>query len=339
MKPYRAAVIGLGNIGLLYDLEPQRPHPSTHVLAYEENPSFQMVCGIDENTLRKDMLKRMSQTALFFEHLAEAYENRGLDNIDVVSICTPPYTHLAVLDDLLKKNIGRILFCEKPLVRNLEEVNELRRLIKKNPTKIIVPNISRRWNCGIRKVKEILQGEEYGKLQKINIRYTRGIFNTGSHLFDLLKMWTGVSINCVLTLSNTPTSAEPEKTYSFYFEQEDGVRGYAEAVDDREYYLFEIDLYLSKGKIEMRNSGDDMLYYYIGKHHLFEGFHELCFLKQETALLDDPCLRGAVKNIEGYLEGKEDMYCTIEDAFYPLYVAEALERSYHTKKVEDVCYG
>ena len=338
MKTYRTAVVGLGKIGLLYDLEPQRPHPSTHVFAYEENPAFQVVCGIDGDPSKKEYLKKASPGALFFADLEAAGKHGALDDIDVVSVCTPPAAHLETLRFLLERDIGRILFCEKPLVGNTQEADELRRLMEQNPGKLLIPNISRRWNPGLRRVTACLQDGEYGKLRKIHVRYTRGIFNTGTHLLDLLKMWTGVPVKRVWTAADTDTSAAPEKTYSFWFEQKDGVTGYAEAVDDRGYYLFEMDLYLADGKIEMRNSGDDILYYGTGKHHLFEGFRELCLLRHDAALLSDPCFRGAVKNLEHCLQGREEAFCGMEDALYPLYVAEALERSYHTKNTEEIRY-
>lgn len=338
MRKYKAAVIGLGNIGLLYDFEPQRIHPSTHMFAYKAHPAFDIACAIDGDESKKIYLEKISDGIPFFKDLNLAYSASAFEDVDVVSICTPPEFHFEIIKFLVERGIGRVIFCEKPLVMNSNEANALRSLMSGKQNIRVLPNISRRWNKGLRKVSDIILKKNYGELQKINIRYTRGIYNTGAHLFDLLRMWTGDRIERVRTLALTKTSAEPEKSFSFFFEQGNGVTGYAEAMDDAGYYLFEIDLFFSDGKIEMRNSGDNIFYYRTQKHHLFQGFHELVLEKSENNLLSDTCLKNAVDNIAEYLENSEAPCCSMEDAIYPLYVSEALEESYKSKQMEEVCY-
>lgn len=338
MDQFKAAVIGLGNIGLMYDLEPQRPHPSSHVMAYEISDVYQLVCGIDGDDGKAAVLNRIAPEAKFIQSLDEALDSGELEGMDVISICTPPATHMNILEKLIVRGVGQVIFCEKPLVSDIAEAEGLKRLILKHGNVTVVPNISRRWNTGLREIGAVIADGSLGSLEKINIRYTRGIYNTGTHLFDLIKMWSGSLIKKVIVLGETATSSYPEPSYNFFFELEGGVTGYAEAVDDKRYYLFEVDLYLSKGKIEMRNSGDDIRYYGIGRHHLFDGFHELVFNKERRNLLSDACLKNALENIGQVLKKSGRPFCTAEDAFYPLYVAEALKRSYMYKRSEEVTY-
>ena len=129
---------------------------------------------------------------------------------------------------------------------------------------------------------------------------------------------------------------ENEPSYTFFFEQEDGAYGYVEAVDDRQYYLFEIDLYGSRGKIEMCCSGDEVRYYRTAAHHLFVRFEELQLVREGRHLLSESLLGRAVRNWAGVLAGGEQPACKIDDAIYPLYVAEALERSYANGSEEKV---
>ena len=332
---YKSAVIGLGNIGLLYDLEPQRPHPSTHVAAYEMSPDFQLTCAIDNDKAKESILHKLSPGAVYLSDLDEGIKSGLMKEVDVVSICTPPSTHLDILLKLIDSRIGKIIFCEKPVVANADQACRLIKAVSDSGI-VVIPNISRRWNTGLRKVARILESNELGKLEKINIRYTRGIYNTGAHLFDLLRMWTGSPISEVMTLSETNTSAHPERTFSFWFKQKDDVTGYAEAIDDRSYYQFDIDLYCSAGKIEMRNSGDEIRYYSTSQHHLFADFEELKIVSCETDLLKDACIKNAIDNIKGTLDGKEEPGCKLEDAIYPLHVAKALEESYKSKSYVEV---
>ncbi len=323
---YKTAVIGLGNIGMMYDLESQRPHPSTHVRAYEMSSEYSLICGIDADVKKKDILHDLAPSAEFFSSIDDAMAKGVLNEVDVVSVCTPPSTHLEIIKNLIASKIGRVIFCEKPIVENLAEAEELREMVQKSGI-TVVPNISRRWNTHLDDVKDWVISKRFGDLEKINIRYTKGIYNTGAHLFDLLRMWTGNDIKRVMTLGETKTSAYPEKSYSFYFMLEDGATGYAEAINDENYYLFDIDLYFQNGKIEIRNSGDDIICYKVADHHLFGGFKELSPDYSVTDALQDNCMKNSVMNIYEYLNGNEELKCRLEDAIYPLYVAKALEES------------
>lgn len=336
---YRAGVIGLGKIGMLYDFEVKRPHPSSHVYAYLMNPKFKLVCASDYDESKKTALKELSRDINFFRDLdmfMEAYKEHRLD---VVSVCTPPEYHLEVIRKLIQNRVCDVIFCEKPLVADLHEAKELTDLLKNNPEISIIPNISRRWNSELRTVSDNIARKRFGDLEKINIRYTRGIYNTGTHLFDLLNMWTQDPIKTVFSLGTTATTAEPEKSFSFYFITQKGINGYAEAINDEHYYIFDIDLYFSNGKIEFRNSGDDLFYYTVNKHHLFEEFNELSLVETKHNLLKDSCLENAVNNIYEVLSGQNHAYCNYNDAIYPLRVAEALVKSGRTKKKEEVKNG
>lgn len=332
---FKSAVIGLGNIGMMYDLEPQRPHPSSHVYAFEYSSEYQLICGIDGDETKKDILNNIAPSAVFYSSLQDALRAGVLEEVDVISICTPPSTHLDIILSLINSNIGKVIFCEKPIVSNISEIERLNRACKNSNTKI-VPNISRRWNRELRQVKNLIGSDKFGALEKINIRYTRGIFNTGSHLFDMLKMWTGSPIKEVIALGETRTTAEPEKSINFYFRQIDGVTGYAEAINDENYYLFEFDLYCTNGKIEIRNSGDDIICYTTGPHHLFSGLTELSIDYSKGDVLNDSCMKNAVDNICDYLNGKTEINCELNDAIYPLHVADALLKSLNSCQFEEV---
>lgn len=105
---YKAAVIGLGNIGILYDLEPQRPHPSTHVFAYEMSPEFQLICGIDRDKAKESILHETFPQVGCYSSLDYALNSDVLKDVDVISICTPQENHLDILLKLIKAGVGKI---------------------------------------------------------------------------------------------------------------------------------------------------------------------------------------------------------------------------------------
>lgn len=326
MNQYKAAVIGLGQIGLTYDLDPKREKPSSHVLAYQLNPSIELLAAADVRPDQSRILHKIAPTVMFFQNTHELLENYSFD---IISICTPPENHLSSLQHILQNTDTKIIFCEKPLASCIDEANLLKQHLNKSEC-LLIPNLSRRWNSGMQRVKTTLANRRYGDLQKVNVRYTRGIHNTGAHVFDMLNWWSG-KISEVQVIGNTKTSADHnnDPSFTFAFQIDNNITGFAEAFDDEQYYLFEIDLYLSQGKIEIRNSGDDVFYYQVGEHHLFTGFKSLYLERQETKLLAEANLGNAVSHLINVLDGLEQPICTVDEGIYPLYVAKALLRSYN----------
>ena len=327
MGKYRAAVIGLGKIGLMYDFDAKRERPSSHVLAYQLHPDIELVGGADCQITQADFLKKVAPNTAFYQDAnSMLIECRA----DIVSICTPVDSHLRDVERvLLSPKPPRIIFCEKPLVLDLEQVNRLKEMLEGHKC-ILVPNLSRRWNNGMKRIKECIFGGKYGAVQKIHIRYTRGINNSGSHIFDLIRWWVA-PMERVKVIEKVRTSAdlENDSSFSFSFKLKGNISGVAEAFSDEQYYMMEIDLYFSHGKIEVRNSGDDVFYYRVGEHHLFSGFNTLHLEAHETKLLSDSNLMNAVEHLNKVLEGKAQPKCTLEDGAFPLQVAAALVRSYN----------
>ncbi|OPY58781.1 MAG: putative 4,5-dihydroxyphthalate dehydrogenase [Pelotomaculum sp. PtaU1.Bin035] len=338
MGQYKSAIIGLGQVGLMYDFDLKRKTPSSHTLAYQIHPRIELVAATDN---RIEQVKYLQQIAPRVEFYQNIYDMLKQHHVDIVSICTPPNHHLAAIEAILRFSSPRLIFCEKPVVSHLDEVPQLYSLIKNKPI-IFLPNLSRRWSTGMRRVRECIMQDTYGALQKIHARYTRGIFNTGSHLFDIIRWFAG-SIEQVQVVEKVPTSSdqEGEPSYTFVFTTEHKkVSGFAEAFKDEQYYLFELDLYFERGKIDIRLSGDSVIYYGIDEHPLFSGFNNLKLQKNETGLLAESTLQQAVDHIIRVLDGIEQPACTLEDGIYPLLVANALVCSYQNngskEKVEGI---
>lgn len=327
MNLYKAAVIGLGNIGLMYDFDPKRIKPASHSLTYAWNSGIDYVAAMDVRVEQQESLYELSKETLFFTSLKEMLQSC---KFDVISICTPPANHYSDILEIFKYSMQppRIIFCEKPIVSTVDQYQEIKRLLDLNGT-LLIPNFIRRWSSGFEIVDQKLQNKQYGELLKIHIRYTRGILNTGSHLFDLIKRFAG-EIHAVRTLYAVNTSADSnEPSYTFAFTTHNAVTGFAEAFDDKTYYLFELDLYFEKGKIEIKNSGDTIEFYSVQSHPLFSGLNGLELEFKLEDVLQESTFENAAHEIIDILNGNRIIpSCTIDDGIYPILVANALIRSY-----------
>ncbi len=332
---FRSMIVGLGQIGLLYDLDEKRCKPSSHTNAYVKSEKFNVVAASDPFPERETVLHQFSPKTLFYNDTTSMLRSH---EVDVISICTPPSSHFPLIKEIISTTNTRVIFCEKPVVNNMNEARLLSDLLKESG-RILIPNLSRRWNNGMQRVYELIQDKTFGSLVKINLRYTRGIMNTGSHMFDLASWFAG-KIERVLVIDRVQTSADSdgEASYSFQFKTEHGISGFAEAFNDEFYYMFEIDLYLEKGKIEISESGNKIHYYRKDKHPLFSGFSGLSLVKSEDNLLEDSNLLNAVSHIEMVLKNEDLPLCTIKEGLSPIFIAQALERSNESKLWENIDY-
>lgn len=112
MKPLKVAVVGLG-IGRL------------HLKAYQNLPDHYQIyglCDLDPARLRE-------YQAIYPQVAFATGDYRDLlqrDEIDIIDLCTPPFLHYEQIREALKA--GKHVFCEKPLVSSLREVDSLQTL-------------------------------------------------------------------------------------------------------------------------------------------------------------------------------------------------------------------
>ena len=108
---------------------------------------------------------------------------QGLAEADIVSICTPPQTHLSVAVEALENGCHVLL--EKPMAPSLQECDLIQDAAKKND-RVLTVVVQSRFISGIRNVIELVRSAEYGR----NL-YTRihSVWYRGESYYDL--SWRG----------------------------------------------------------------------------------------------------------------------------------------------------
>ncbi|OCT12210.1 hypothetical protein A8709_30675 [Paenibacillus pectinilyticus] len=326
---YRAAVIGLGKIGLTFDI-PFKGRASSHVMAYQLHPQVELAAGVGRRQEQADLLAMIAPETKYYPDGALPSMLRNHE-LDMISICTPPTVRYELLRSVLEQSSARLIFLEKPVATSIGEAERIVSLLQQYPERTVVVNLSRRWSEGAMQVRSAVRNETYGKLKKIHLRYSRGIYNTGSHLFDMVRYMAG-SIEQVKVVERVPTNLDlvEDWTYSFLFTAANGsISGYAEAFDDRNYNLFEIVLYFDGGVIEMVQGGDEIRSYMTEPHPLQASMKSLVLEHSERGVLGKSSnMENAINHLVDILHSGAEPMCSLEDGIYPLYVAEALNQSY-----------
>ena len=93
-------------------------------------------------------------------------------NVNIVVICTPNNTHKDFTVQSLKNN--KHVFCEKPPVMNLKEMGEVIE-VEKIAGKKLMYGFNHRHHESIKKIKEIIDLETFGKILWIRGRYGKEV--------------------------------------------------------------------------------------------------------------------------------------------------------------------
>lgn len=142
----KVAVIGSGAI------------VSAHIEAYQKFPEkceVVAICDIYPEKAKK-ILKRFNLDAEIVKDYQELVDKT---EIDLVSVCTPPYTHAQIAIDFL--NAGKNVLVEKPMASSLKECDAMNEAAERNG-KILSVVAQNRFQTPMMKLKQILETEWIG---------------------------------------------------------------------------------------------------------------------------------------------------------------------------------
>lgn len=201
------AVIGLGNIS-----------PS-HIKGYLEFPGrCKLVAFVD--IYPQKAKKRADEYAPDVEILDSHKKLLGREDIDLISICTPPYTHADIACDFLLD--GKNVILEKPMASSLAECDRILEAEKKGGGKLSVI-AQNRFRNPIMHLKQMLDADLIGRIlhAQIDSHWWRGYcyydlwwrgswekegggctLNHAVHHIDMLNWMMGLPDKVTAVLSN-----------------------------------------------------------------------------------------------------------------------------------------
>ncbi|MEM2050704.1 MAG: Gfo/Idh/MocA family oxidoreductase [Thermoproteota archaeon] len=196
-KEVRVGIIGSGGIARV------------HASAYSKIGFVKIVAVSDIVRERAESLARGFNAKAYGSYEAMLREN----DLDLISVCTPPFTHRDIVMDVFKSNVN--VFCEKPLALNSREAKEMVDEARKRGLYFGV-DFQNRFLPQHVKAKELLNEGAIGRLIQARFRVGYDIleavppsapmrewlFNReksgggvlmdiGSHWIDLLRMFVG----------------------------------------------------------------------------------------------------------------------------------------------------
>ena len=313
-----AAVIGLGNIGFKFDLDPLRTYTWSHVSAYTKCGKTKLVGVVEVDQTNVKLFRQHRDDVPVFSSIKQLMENV---TPEVISVCTPTDTHYDILNALLEYPFLKGIFCEKPFVSSTDEAREIIHSCKKQNIVIAVNHI-RRWDSAYIYARKMIEDGKIGQVKAIHGLYSGKLFNIGTHLLDTIRMLSNEEARCLSGISSNVDVPDPD------------VSGWLRLGSDifctilsngkREDLVFEIDIIGDEGRLKVLENGEAVEWYTFKESERYSGYREL---KSEEIRLPgkNDRLVSAVSNICSVVDGTNtDLNCSARDGLEALALSSAL---------------
>ncbi len=266
---FNIALIGIGNIGLLYDHDKFSKSANSHAKAIFLHEAFTLKYVVDIENTNLDKVQSLFPNVLYFNSVSEV---SGFEDIDVLVIATPTRYHFQVLNEFKKNvNIKKIII-EKPLFLRQEEYENIPTLIK---DKIIV-NYIRRFDKNFQLIKKNIEQSVYGDPMKLIFKYTKGFKNNGSHIIDFINfILPDLKLIESKRLNSLQDNSFSDETIDVFFKisyNNQEIPIYILGLDDTKYSVFEFDLFFTKKRVQVVDFGRKINYFDVEEDPDYDGY-------------------------------------------------------------------
>ncbi len=317
---FKAAVVGLGNIGFRFNLDPKRTDTWSHISAYEKCRRTKLVGAVEIDDDKIKSFTEMHKGVPVFKSVDELFRNT---EADLVSVCTPTSTHYPILKQLLRYPIKGV-FCEKPITQSVKDGKEMIRLCDRAGVKLAV-NHTRRWQNSYLSAAEMIGENKIGNVKAVHAFYPGQVFNIGTHLFDAVRMMIRKDAISMSGASENSDAADPN--ISGWIKFDGGIVCTIGTNNKREDLVFEIDVIGTEGRIKVLENGEKIEWYIFDESRNSTGYRELVPKPFKQPKRNDR-LADAVENICDAMSGKDvSINCSGRDGLEALIISCLLVKS------------
>jgi predicted dehydrogenase len=310
--PFSAAIIGLGFIGASGS---PGPPPISHAGAYREHPEVRLVAGADPDPARREAFVRTWGVERVF---ADYREMLAECRPEMVGVCGPTPLHHEMTRDTVAAGV-RIVFLEKPVADNLEQVDDLMRLTGERGV-VVAVNYGRAWDGNTREMILELRRGDLGEVRAVRGTFTGGAVHNGSHMFQLVGAVLGRPLGA-------SASKDAYGALLGVVEYPVGKRAFFTGFEKHGYSLHELDFIADSGRFLYLSGGERIERLEARESQIFPGFKTL----EAFRIVRNPglsgCLSAAISDLLTAARDGRPPLCGLAEARDALAVGLALERS------------
>lgn len=316
-RVFNVLIIGAGNIGAGFD-SPDDLKVLTHAHAFSKHSGFNLVGFVDI-----DWSKSQKAASIWggkaYNSIIKAFDEC---QIDIVTIAVPDEFHYSVLVEIGDLPVKAVL-AEKPLSKKTGEAREICNYYKKRLVPVCV-NYTRRFVSEFDQLKHYISSGHYGEFQTGTGYYGKGILHNGSHMVDLVRF-----------LIDEIADAQPLKELHDFYPEDPSISAsllfnnektfFLQAVDCRNFTIFEADLFFAKKRIRIVESGFKIEEFDICDNPVFKGYKSIIKTK-DIATSFDNALYSLANNIYENLTNGSPLKCTADDGLRAVQICNNLRQ-------------
>ncbi len=314
-----ALVIGLGQIGMGYDLNLNpETHILTHARAFQSHHDFKLVGGVDPDPKRGALFKKNYDVPSYAD-IASALEKT---RPDVVAIATPTTEHNKSVLAVLEYYKPKAILCEKPLSYDLQEAREIIERSRLSGCHLFT-NYMRRSDQGVIEIKRQLDEKIMHSPVKGVAWYSKGLFNNGSHLLNLLQYWLGeVTQFQIIEPGRMWNGCDPEPDMSISFQ-----RGTIVFLATREenYSHYTIELVTPNGRLRYEQGGEKIIWQSAIQDKTCDGYTILDPAEEIIPTKFSSVQWHVVDQLSAALQGRDVHICSGTDALKTLEILTQIQ--------------
>jgi predicted dehydrogenase len=183
---HRAAIVGLGRVGMLFDEDTSRRRVWTHFSSYERLADrFDLVAVCDPDADRCNAAISRRPSLRTFASLDELLDS---EPVDVISICTPIDLHAKQI----LRCAGRVkaIICEKTISSDTVSGTQAADACNASGTLLAV-NYYKRFEASVQRAHRLVGDGDLGDVRSASAVYSGPLDAVGSHAVDLLRFLLG----------------------------------------------------------------------------------------------------------------------------------------------------
>ena len=316
---FSALIVGCGNIAGGFDSLRTPDQPAlTHAGAYTRHGGFRIAACVEPDEGRRQEFMRRWDVRLGFTSIQDVVAARQA--FDVVSVCSPTAAHHQdVLQAIALK--PRIIFCEKPATTHSVRTKELMNACQKESITLVV-NYTRRWDPSVSQLASELCDGSWGAVRSATGIYTKGVFNNGSHMIDLVHILFG---GCEVCSVGQPVHDfwPDDPTVPAVFQTRSGIEFQLACGHAGDFSVFELQVVTQQGVVCMEDGGLHWRVRRPESSRMFSGYRTLGEGICHVGRLQE-AMGGAVAEIHKLLQGGVRISCSGEDALATQIVCESV---------------
>jgi predicted dehydrogenase len=327
---YRVGLIGLGRVAWLLEGDPLREHPCTHLGAWSTQGAVTIAAACDSDERRRAAFhERYPEVALY----ADLSDMLASVPLDFVSICAYAGERCDMVLACAAAGV-RGIWCEKAMAASLAQAQRMEDAVHARGIAMIVTFL-RRWVPLYTQVRTLVAEGVIGDLESVNVHFSGNMLHTGTHAFDVLRLWCGEVASVQAWLDGEAHSEQSGYRFAGVSEEEDlggfalltfesGVRAAVHA-REKDYFRFELELLGSRGMLRVGNTQRELWMADVSPH--FTGYRELRPVPFPATPGGNPW-SAACANLIAAAEAREVPACDLVDGRKALEIALATHLSH-----------